>query len=92
MAGTSNIDIMGSLNDVMSAITSSKIDLSLSSDTPFAEQEQQIVASQTLIEKMQALQKAKVEKERQRAIGVQQAASGGVGQNVRAPARIRNRI
>lgn len=92
MAGRSNIDIMGSLNDVMSGITGAKIDLSLPSNTPFAEQEQQIAATQALIAKMQELQKAKGERERQRAIGIQQAASGGAGTKIRAPARIRGRV
>ena len=92
MAGEINIDIMGSLNDAMSAITGSKTDLSLPATTPFAEQEAQIAASQALIEKMQELQKAKGERQRQQAVAIQQAASGGAGQNIRAPARIRQRV
>ena len=92
MPGRSNIDIMGSLNDVMSGITGAKIDLSLPSNAPFSEQEQQIAASQALITKMQELQKAKGERQRQQAVAIQQAASGGAGTNIRAPARIRGRV
>lgn len=90
MAGISNIDIMGSLNDALSAIMSSKIDLSLPTAAPFAEQAQRMKENQELIEELQ--DRISAERSRVKALAIQQKASGGVGTDIRAPARIRNRI
>lgn len=63
MAGTSNIDIMGSLNDALSAITGSKTDLSFDAETsPFAEQAARIKANQELADKLSAIQKLNAER------------------------------
>ena len=81
MAGTSSIDIMGSLNDALSAITGSKVDLSLSINNPFTEQAQSIEDNQTILQKMKALKKAEAERTRLNAVG----ARAKIDKGLRAP-------
>ena len=88
MAGISSIDIMGSLGDALGSIRRSKVDLSLPETSPFAGQKQQVADSQNMINEIMSLLALDAEKERQKAIGVQQA----VAAQSETPARMTTRL
>ncbi len=79
MAVTNSIDIMGSLEDALGAITSSKVDLGLSMNLPFTTTQRNIEDNQKLIDKMTAVQKVLAERERIKAEGIR------TGLDLRAP-------
>lgn len=93
MAGTSSMDILGSLNDVMNSILGAKTNLKgLSMNLPFEDAVQTVDVNEKLFAKMKELVAKKAEEDRLKAVAIQAAASGGAGTKIRAPARIRNRI
>lgn len=84
MAGVSSADITSSLNEALSAISGSKVDLSLSINVPFVEQGRQMEENQEMINKMAKIKKAEAERDRLNAENVR------VGLNLRSP--FQNRI
>lgn len=81
MAGTSSIDIMGSLEDVLGGIMGSKTDLNLSMNLPFSDQKRSMKDNQDLIDKMVKQQKITAAREQQKAEGVR----AGIDKGLRSP-------